>query len=53
MRRWHGLDDVPAGWGRSVVTIGVFDGVHRGHQRLVDRTAELAHELGLPTVVIT
>jgi riboflavin kinase/FMN adenylyltransferase len=53
VRRWHGLDDVPAGWGRSVVTIGVFDGVHRGHQRLVDRTAELAHELGLPTVVIT
>jgi len=53
VRRWHGLGDVPAGWGRSVVTIGVFDGVHRGHQRLVDRTAELARELGLPTVVIT
>lgn len=53
MRRWHGLDDVPAGWGRAVVTIGVFDGVHRGHQRLVDRAAELARELGLPTVVIT
>jgi riboflavin kinase / FMN adenylyltransferase len=53
VRRWHGLDDVPAGWGRSVVTIGVFDGVHRGHQRLVDRTAAIARELGLPTVVIT
>jgi riboflavin kinase/FMN adenylyltransferase len=53
VRRWHGLDDVPGEWGRSVVTIGVFDGVHRGHQRLVDRTAELARELGLPTVVIT
>jgi riboflavin kinase / FMN adenylyltransferase len=53
VRRWHGLDDVPAEWGRSVVTIGVFDGVHRGHQRLVDRTAELARELRLPTVVIT
>ena len=24
MRRWHGLDEVPADWGRSVVTIGVF-----------------------------
>ncbi len=53
MRRWHGLGDVPADWGRSVVTIGVFDGVHRGHQRLVDRTSALADEVGLPTVVIT
>lgn len=53
MRRWHGLDEVPSDWGRSVVTIGVFDGVHRGHQRIVGRAAELAAEAGLPTVVIT
>jgi len=53
VQRWHGLGDVPTDWDRSVVTIGVFDGVHRGHQRLIDRTAELARELDLPTVVIT
>ncbi|MGI8336661.1 bifunctional riboflavin kinase/FAD synthetase [Actinomadura scrupuli] len=53
MRRWHGLDEVPPGWGRSVVTIGVFDGVHRGHQRIVGGAAELARELGLRSVVIT
>jgi riboflavin kinase/FMN adenylyltransferase len=53
VRRWHGLDDVPADWGRSVVTIGVFDGVHRGHQTIVGRAAELARELGLPVAVIT
>ncbi len=53
MRRWHGLDDVPSDWGRSVVTIGVFDGVHRGHQTIVGRAAELARGLGLPVVVIT
>ena len=29
MQRWHGLDDVPAQWGRSVVTIGEFDGVSK------------------------
>ncbi|GAA3237804.1 bifunctional riboflavin kinase/FAD synthetase [Actinocorallia longicatena] len=53
MRRWYGQDEVPHDWGRSVVTIGVFDGVHRGHQRVIRRAAELASELGLPSVVIT
>jgi riboflavin kinase/FMN adenylyltransferase len=50
---WHGLDDVPGDWGRSVVTIGVFDGVHRGHQRMVGRAVAMARRLGVPSVVIT
>ena len=53
MYRWQGLDDVPDSWGPSVVTIGVFDGVHRGHQRIIGRAAEAAAELGLPVVVVT
>ena len=53
MYRWQGMDEVPAGWGESVVTIGVFDGVHRGHQRIVARAAEIAAERGLPVVAIT
>jgi riboflavin kinase / FMN adenylyltransferase len=53
MYRWQGLDDVPDGWGPSVVTIGVFDGVHLGHQRIVGRATEVAAELGLPVVVVT
>jgi riboflavin kinase / FMN adenylyltransferase len=53
MQRWHGLDDVPAEWGRSVVTIGEFDGVHRGHQWIVSHAMTAATELGLPVVVIT
>jgi riboflavin kinase / FMN adenylyltransferase len=53
MRYWRGLEDVPDDWGSSVVTIGVFDGVHRGHQRIVARAAELARARGLPVVVVS
>jgi len=51
--RWYGLDEVPADWGKSVVTIGEFDGVHRGHQSIVARAAAIGAECGLPVVVIT
>lgn len=36
-----------------MLTIGVFDGVHRGHQALISRAVELAAERGLPSVVLT
>lgn len=50
---WHSLDDVPADWRPCVVTIGVFDGVHRGHARLIGRTVEVAREQRLPAVLVT
>lgn len=53
MQRWRGLTDLPGGWGRCVVTIGVFDGVHRGHQALISETVRAARERGLPSVVLT
>ena len=53
MQRWRGLEDIPQDWGRSVVTIGSYDGVHRGHQLIIGRAVERAHELGVPSVVVT
>lgn len=53
MQRWRGVESAPSGWGRCLVTIGVFDGVHRGHQRIIGTAVERARELGLPAVVLT
>ncbi|GAA3637957.1 bifunctional riboflavin kinase/FAD synthetase [Streptomyces fenghuangensis] len=53
MQRWRGLEDIPEDWGRSVVTIGSYDGVHRGHQLIIGRAVDRARELGVPAVVVT
>ena len=53
MQRWRGYESVPGGWGRSVVTIGVFDGVHRGHQAIIGHAVKRARDLGLQSVVVT
>ncbi|OEJ29339.1 riboflavin biosynthesis protein RibF [Streptomyces agglomeratus] len=47
------MEDIPQDWGRSVVTIGSYDGVHRGHQLIIGRAVERARELGVPAVVVT
>ena len=46
------LEDIPDLSG-SVVTIGSFDGIHRGHQALISTCIEEAKNLDLPSVVIT
>ena len=38
---------------QAVVTIGTFDGVHRGHRKIIQRLRELAKERGGETVVLT
>ena len=53
MERWRGPDDIPSDWGRCVLTIGVFDGVHRGHQELIGRAVKSGRARGVPTVLMT
>lgn len=41
------------GTGRGYVTIGVFDGVHRGHQRLITEMVEAAHSTNSVAIALT
>src|SRR5207248_1329800 len=50
---WRGLDAVPGDWPGAVVSIGVFDGVHRGHRTILDRAVAAADKRGVPSVVVT
>lgn len=46
--RLHHVDVEP-----SVVTIGVFDGVHRGHRALLDRVRQEGRDRGIRSVAVT
>jgi len=53
VQRWRGLESASTGSGRSVVTIGFFDGVHRGHQQIIRTAVERGRRAGQPTVLLT
>ncbi|WP_124039672.1 bifunctional riboflavin kinase/FAD synthetase [Neoactinobaculum massilliense] len=53
MQVWRAPEDIPEQLGGTVVTVGVFDGVHRGHQAVLGRVVELARQRGLTSVVLT
>ena len=47
------LDDLPVLHAGSVVTVGVFDGLHLGHAAILQRLRDAAREHHLPAVAVT
>jgi riboflavin kinase/FMN adenylyltransferase len=48
MQALRHFENIPDELKRSVVAIGSFDGIHRGHQEVIGKTGRLAHELDVP-----
>src|SRR6201988_3465841 len=46
-------DQRPARWTQPVLALGNFDGVHRGHRKILDRVRRVAGERGATSVVMT
>ncbi|HVD63667.1 MAG TPA: adenylyltransferase/cytidyltransferase family protein, partial [Lapillicoccus sp.] len=53
MHVWNGLTEVPSDLGRSVVTLGNFDGVHRGHRAVLGQLVEQASTREATSVAVT
>ena len=52
MHIYHDLDSIPEGIS-TVVSVGKFDGVHIGHQRIIKAVCSRARELGRISVAVT
>lgn len=53
MQRWRGLEATPGDLGRTVVTVGMYDGVHRGHQKLIGAAVARAGAMRRPCLLLT
>ncbi len=53
MQVWIGLGEVPGDLGRCVVTLGNFDGVHRGHRAVLGQLVAEATARGESSVAVT
>ena len=53
MQVFRKLEDVAAGFGPTLLTVGNFDGVHRAHTRVLDNIVPRAREQGFKSVALT
>jgi riboflavin kinase/FMN adenylyltransferase len=52
MQVFHKLEDVPAGFGPALVSVGNFDGVHRAHAHVLKQIVQGARELGAKAIAV-
>lgn len=52
MRVHRNIDDLPP-FRNAVVTIGTYDGVHRGHQQIIKRINQIAERQGGESIIVT
>lgn len=53
MQIFHHLDDIPADFGPTFVSVGNFDGVHRAHRHVIEEIVEGAKAANAKSVVVT
>src|SRR5579862_3591982 len=52
MRVFHQLEEIPADFGPTLVSVGNFDGVHRAHSRVLSQIVQRARERKFKSVAV-